>query len=222
MGFWQRRRHEPVDPHGPGNVFDLLLAQILKDKGQPVAHVIVDRIGDQHPAGIGQGLDARGDVDAVAVKVVALDDYIAEIDADAQLDAAVCRDTRVPPGHCLLHRDRAAHRIDDARKFDQHAVAGGLDDAAVVFGDFRIDEFPAQCLEAFERAFLVRPISREYGATSAASMAASRRSTRSPLKGLCRKHPTQARPPCDNISLFASGAKTDQRCSGQARSAAVG
>jgi len=35
------------------------------------------------------------------------------------------RDTSVPPGHCLLHRGRAAHR-DDARKFHQHAVASGL------------------------------------------------------------------------------------------------
>jgi hypothetical protein len=70
-------------------------------------------------------------------------------------------------GHRLLHRDRAPHRIDDARKFDQHPVAGGLDDAAVVFGDFRIEKLMAQRFEAFERAFLVRPhqprISRHIG-----------------------------------------------------------
>ena len=60
-------------------------------------------------------------------------------------------------GHCLLHRDRAAHRIDDAGKLHQQAVAGGLDDAAVVLGDLRIEELAAQRLEAFERPFLVRP-----------------------------------------------------------------
>jgi hypothetical protein len=48
----------------------------------------------------------------------------------------------------------------------------------VVLGDFRIDKLMAQRFQAFERAFLVRPISREYPATSAASMAASRRSAR--------------------------------------------
>ena len=147
----------PVDPHRPGDVLDLLLAQILEDKGQPVAHVVVDRIGDEHPAGIGQGFDPRGDVDAVAIEVVALDDHVAEIDADAQFDAAVRRDTGVPLGHRLLHRDRAAHRIDDAGKFHQQAVAGGLDDAAVVLGDLRIEKLAAQRFEAFERAFLVRP-----------------------------------------------------------------
>jgi len=78
--------------------------------------VVVNCIGDQHPAGIGQGFDAYGDIDAVAIEVVALDDHIAEIDADAQFDAIVRRDTGVPLGHRLLHRDRAAHRIDDAGK----------------------------------------------------------------------------------------------------------
>ncbi len=56
-----------------------------------------------------------------------------------------------------LHLDRAAHRIDDAGKLHQQAVAGGLDDAAVMLGDLRIEELAAQRFEAFERAFLVRP-----------------------------------------------------------------
>jgi hypothetical protein len=67
-------------------------------------------------------------------EVVALDDHVAEVDSDAQLDAVFRRDIRVSPGHRLLHRDRAAHRIDDAGKFHQQAVAGGLDDAAPVLG----------------------------------------------------------------------------------------
>jgi hypothetical protein len=135
----------------------LLLAQILKGKGQPVAHLVVDRVGDEHPAGIGQGFDPRGDVDAVAIEVVALDDHVAEVDADAQFDVVIRANARVSLGHRLLHRDRAAHRIDDTGELDQHAVAGGLDDAAMVLGDFRIDQLPPQRLEAFERAFLIHP-----------------------------------------------------------------
>src|SRR5207248_440131 len=76
-------------------------------------------------------------VDAVAIEVVALDDHVTEVDADAQLDAAVGRDTGVVLGDRLLHFDRAAHRIDDAGKFHQQVVAGGLDDAArcsAIFG----------------------------------------------------------------------------------------
>jgi hypothetical protein len=37
-----------IDPHWPGNVFDLLLAQIIENKGQPVAHVVINRVGDEH------------------------------------------------------------------------------------------------------------------------------------------------------------------------------
>jgi hypothetical protein len=147
----------PVNAHWPGDVFDLLLAEIFEDKGQPVAHLIMSRVGDEHPAGIGEGLDPRGDVDAVAIEIVALDDDVAEIDADAQLDAVVSPDARVPFGHRLLHLDRTAHRINDTGKFDQHAVTGGLDDAAMVLGDLRIEKLAAQRFEAFERAFLVHP-----------------------------------------------------------------
>jgi hypothetical protein len=71
--------------------------------------------------------------------------------------SAVRRGAHVPLGHRSLHLDRTAHRIDDARKLHQQAVAGGLDDAAMVLGDLRIDELMAQRFEAFERAFLVRP-----------------------------------------------------------------
>ncbi len=111
-----------------------------------------------------QGLDAGCDVDAVAVEVVALDDHIAEIDADAQLDAVVRFDANVPLGHRLQHRDCATHCIDDAPKLHQQAVAGGLDDATAVLGDLRIEKLAAQRFEAFERALLA-PISREYPAT---------------------------------------------------------
>jgi hypothetical protein len=148
---------DPIDAHRPGNVFDLLLAEILKGKGQAVAHLIMNGIGDEHPAGICQGFDPCRDVDAVAIEIVAVNDHVAEIDADAQLNAVVRRDAAVPVGHRLLHLDRATHRIDGAGKLHQQAVASGLDDAAMVLGDLWIEEFAAQRFEAFERALLIRP-----------------------------------------------------------------
>ena len=119
--------------------------------------MVVHGIGDEHSARIGEGLDPGGDVDAVAIEVVALDDHVAEIDTDTQLDTVVPPGTGIALGHRLLHLNSTAHRIDDAGKFHQQAVAGGIDDAALVLGDCRIDELAAQRLEAFERAFLVRP-----------------------------------------------------------------
>jgi len=62
---------------------------------------------------------------------------------------------RVPLGHRLLHRDRAAHRIDDAGEFHQHAVAGDLDDAALVLSDLGIDQFAPMRLQPRKGPFLV-------------------------------------------------------------------
>jgi len=46
-------------------------------------------------------------------------------------------------------------RIDDAREFRQYAVACGLDDAAVMPRDRRIDEGAAVTHQSFERSFFV-------------------------------------------------------------------
>jgi hypothetical protein len=119
--------------------------------------VLVDGIGDEHAAYLGESFDPRGDVDAVAIEIVAFDDHVAEIDPNAQFDAAIRLNADVSLRHRLLHRDRTAHRIDDAGKFHQQAVAGGLDKPPMVLGDFRIEELAAQRFEAFERAFLIRP-----------------------------------------------------------------
>ena len=92
------------------------------------------------PPGSAKAFEPRRDIDAVAEDVAVLDDDVAEIDADAELDALLRGDTGIALGHPALHRDGAAHRIDDAGEFDQQAVAGGLDDAAAVLGDVRVDQ----------------------------------------------------------------------------------
>jgi hypothetical protein len=70
-------------------------------------------------------------------------------------------------GHRPLHRDRAGNGLNHARELEQHAVAGGFDDATLVLGDFRIDQFAAMHSEACEKTGLVlahQPaISRENG-----------------------------------------------------------
>src|SRR5271166_3709029 len=165
----------PVDPHRPGNVLDLLLAEILKDKRQPIANVIMNRVGDEHPAGIGQGFDPCGDIDAVAIEVIALDDHVAEIDADAQLDAVVRRGAAVALRHRLLHFDRTAHGIDDAAKFHQHPVAGGLATRPRCSAIFGSTSSRRNALRRSSVPSSSAPISREYPATSAARIAARRR-----------------------------------------------
>ena len=112
-------------------------------------------VGNADAAGLGDAFQPGGDVDAVAENIVVIDDDVADVDADAEFDARVLRHVGVLRGHAALDFDRAAHRIDGAGELHQHAVAGGLDDAAAMRGDTGIDQRLAQRLSVGERAFLV-------------------------------------------------------------------
>ena len=72
------------------------------------------RVGDEYSAGIGERFDPCRDVDAVAIKIVALDDHVAEVDADAQFDVVVRRDAGIPLGHSLLRIAGGVASVVDA------------------------------------------------------------------------------------------------------------
>jgi hypothetical protein len=110
---------------------------------------------DADATGLGERLEAGGDVDAVAEDVAFIDDDVADIDADAKLDAAIGQNTQVAVCHLALHLYRAARGVDDARELDQEPVTGRLDDPAMMLSDLRIDQLPTMRLQAFKRAFLV-------------------------------------------------------------------
>src|SRR5262249_49382822 len=145
---WSRIGPEAPDMHRPGDVLDLLLAQILKREVELVTHLIVHHPADANPARLGESFEARSDVDPVAVDVPLFDDDIAQIDADAKLDALICRDFVIALARGALDRHRTSHRFDDAGKFHQQSVAGGLDDAAFVLGYFRVDQLAPEYSEA--------------------------------------------------------------------------
>ena len=107
--------------------------------------MLVRRARQAQAARLRNALQARGDVDAVSHQVaVRLLDHIAEMDADAKLDASVGRDAGVAFGHAALHLDRAAHGVDHAAELDNEPVAGALDDAAVMDGNRRVEQIAAQ------------------------------------------------------------------------------
>jgi hypothetical protein len=79
------------------------------------------------------------------------------MDADAELDTALGRQAGVALDHAVLHPDRAAHRVDDATKLDEVAVAGAADDAPMMRGDGGVDQIAAQHAQPRQRSLLVRP-----------------------------------------------------------------
>ena len=78
------------------------------------------------------------------------------MNADAEFDAPIRRQASVALDHPALHLDRAAHGVHHAAELDDGAVAGALDDAAVMSGDGGVDDVAAEAPQARERAILVR------------------------------------------------------------------
>jgi len=87
-------------------------------------------------AGLGQAFKAGDDVDAVADDVAVLGDDVAHMDDDTELDPPIRRQRAIAFSQGRLHFGRAAKRFDDAAELDEQPVAGSLDDAAAVLGDF--------------------------------------------------------------------------------------
>ena len=145
----------PPDANRAVDILDADLAAVLEVNFDPVADALVDDRGDADAARFGERLQARRDVDAIAVNVVGFDDDIAEIDADTEHNdrrgAVLVR--RQSGG--ALDRKRAINRIDHARKLDDGAIADQFHDAPVMGGDGWVEDGFAMPLQRSERASLV-------------------------------------------------------------------
>src|SRR5713101_104981 len=96
-------QRDAVNANRPLDVLQGLLAHILESQVQPVAHVIADGSGDRDPARLGNALQPCRYVDTVAKDVLAFDNHVAKIDADAEFDAAVLWQTGVSIKHPALN-----------------------------------------------------------------------------------------------------------------------
>lgn len=151
---------DPIDPHRLLDIFELLVAGIFKDCVDLAAHLSESVIRYANAAGLGDAFQSRRNVDAVAENIAFLDDDVADVNADADFNTLVGGDVGIALRHSTLRLDRTSGGIHGAAEFEQYSIAGALDDAAVVFGDCRLKEFPAVRVEPSERPFLVRSMSR--------------------------------------------------------------
>src|SRR5664279_48303 len=101
---------------------------------------------EANASGVGNPFQSRGNIDAVAENVVALNDNVANIDTDTQFDAPLPRFSSIALGHSALNVDSAGNRVNGAAKLHQRAVAHQLDDPAQMGGDLGIDKFAPQRL----------------------------------------------------------------------------
>jgi len=135
---------ERIDPHRLGDVLEVVLAEIVDREIEPRLDLAVSVLGKIDRAGFGDALQSCGDIDPVAHQIaVALLDDVAEMDADAKLDASLGRQPGVALDHAVLHLGGAAHGIDHAPELDEDAVAGLLHHPAVIGLNRGIDQIAA-------------------------------------------------------------------------------
>ena len=119
-------------------------------------HMIAHCSRDADPANGARCFQSGGDVDAVAVKVRAVRYHVANVDGDAEADAAIRRLVTIIHRDLLLYLDCAAHRTIDAVEGDQERVTAGLHDSSAVIADRRVDQCTSKRAEAAQRAGIVQ------------------------------------------------------------------
>src|SRR5436309_11448790 len=131
---------QAVHAHGSRDVLDGVLADRLAAERQLARDLIVRRARDADAAALGQTFQTGRNVDAVAVEPLALDDHVAQIDADAEAHPPERRELGIARLELALDVDGALHGVDDARELRQHVVARGVHDAPALAGHARRDQ----------------------------------------------------------------------------------
>src|SRR5262249_45815051 len=100
-----------------------------------------DYFRDVDAAGLGERLEPRGDIDAIAEDIALLDDDVVKVHPQAQRNASVGQQCPVQSRNRLAQCGGAAYRFDDALELDQHPVAGPPDDISAGLEDLWLDDF---------------------------------------------------------------------------------
>jgi hypothetical protein len=126
------RGRKCMDPNRARDVLQALLAAI--DEGQPAAAADhgEDGFADDDSAGLGEGLQARGDVDAVAVDgaVVAMD-HVAEMDADPKAHRLRPAEGRGTVSQRQLDRPGGVDTAGGKLEHGEHRITRHVDDPAL-------------------------------------------------------------------------------------------
>ena len=138
------------------DILQLVLAAVVEDVLDTQLDEVAHRARHGDAAGLGQGLDARGQVHAVAedVLVLVVDDDFAQMHADAEQHALLLAQRVVEAGHPLLDVDRGGDRRHGRAELGQHGVARRADQAATADVDGRAPDLDLGRLEMTEGACL--------------------------------------------------------------------
>jgi hypothetical protein len=131
----------------PSDVLQLPISQVFENETNLVAHLIMYNSAYANPVGVGEAFEARRNVYAIAIDVLAVYNDVAEVDADAELNSLVRRNIRIPILHRALDQHRELDGFDHAWELDQDAIASCLDNAALMLSDLGVYQPSSMRLE---------------------------------------------------------------------------
>src|SRR5207253_9007475 len=126
---------DPIDPHRPRDILELLLTCVLESDLQLALSVLLNPARHTDASRFSNTLKTRRHVHAFAEDVAAVDHDIPNIDPDAELNPLVLRNLGIALHHPPLNLDCTPRGIHHAGELHQYAVSSGLDDPAAVLGD---------------------------------------------------------------------------------------
>jgi hypothetical protein len=131
---------DPIDMHRLRNVFDLLLAEIGKGDGQLGTDLVAYRARNANPAGLGERFEPGRDVNTVAKQILALDEDIANMRADAEAHWLTHCSGGVFFDDGSLNRDRTLDGVDRIGEVGDDTVPGAAEDALAMGGDQLVED----------------------------------------------------------------------------------
>ena len=150
-----RIKANPVDMDRFGDVLHRLAAKIVERDIEAAADIIMHARRNANPARIVHRLDTRGDVDPVAEDILALDDDVADVDAETEEYPLIVRQPGITLRDAALNIHGVRHGVDGTGELDQRAITRRLYDVAAMPGDLRMKKLRAEGIEARQGACLV-------------------------------------------------------------------
>jgi len=105
---------------------------------------------------LSKSLQLSRDIDGIAEEMVALNDDVADVDADAEPHVLADRSISILLRYGVLHCDSALHGIHGAGEVSDEAIASRVEDPTAIRGDQPIDDDPVR-RESAEGADLISP-----------------------------------------------------------------
>ena len=128
--------------HWPRNILDPLVPLVLEPVGQLIADLVPCYPRDADPARLRKGLQPRRDIDSITEEIIALNQDVPDVDADAEPHLLIGLFLRILLGYGVLHRDSTLRGTHGAREIGDQTVTSRAENPTAMRGDEAIDDDP--------------------------------------------------------------------------------